>query len=219
MTDKVPNKRRGPSREQAMANLAKAHAASKRKRETLKAANVTKSSTCNMPPNMSSCNMTDMYMESQGDMTPPSKNMSVTKGAKDMTDMYMTDMYGDMSAYMSGDMSASRDIDKKTCRAITYHLGRHVQRLLEQSSKDTILKNSYAVKSLADSYQNYLKMLYPSGMDTSQNNHLTHLLGSILPSIQKSLTVNIHVSPPPQEESGKESHDCIDVTPREGGVR
>lgn len=202
MSNKVPNKRRGPSREQAMANLAKAHAASKLKRETLKAANVTKVSTCNMTPNMSSYNMADKDMSSHKDMTPPS-NMSVN----------MTDMLGDMSAYMSEDMSSSREIDKKTCKAITYHLGRHVQRLLEQSSKDTILKNSYAVKSLADAYQNYLKWQYPSGMDTSQSNHLTHLLGSILPSIQKSLTVNIHMTPPPTKESGRQSHDCIDVTP------
>ena len=122
----------------------------------------------------------------------------------------------DLSAYMSSNQETSRIVDKETCKAIMYTLGQQVSKLVKQSSKDSLLKNAYGVKSLSDTYQSYLRLAYPSGLDAHDSNQLQHLLGSILPALKDSLHVNIHVTPLPthvKQASKQPSRPPIDVTP------
>jgi hypothetical protein len=131
----------------------------------------------------------------------PSREVALKNLAKahKKTQTSLADKNADLSAYMSANSEASLLVDKNTCKAIMYNLGNKLSRLVEQSSKETLLKNSYGVKSISDAYQSYLKLVYPTGLQAHDSSHLSHLLGSIMPELSKSLSVNIHVTPPPQQ--------------------
>ena len=133
-----------------------------------------------------------------------------------------------IDTYMSANKEAVREYDKQTCKAIMYGLGDKLSKLVEQSSKETLLKNSYGVKSISDAYQSYLKLVYPSGIEAHDSSHLSHLLGSILPEFNKSLAVNIqvnmsasHDSPHHKQSRVKQSsiapESVIDVSPPSEG--
>ena len=88
-----------------------------------------------------------------------------------------------------------KDLHVEISTSILNRLGIHVERLASMASEDKLLKNAYGFKSLCDTYQNMSKLVYPYGLHASTSDHMNHMFASIMPSLQKMLTVNINVGP------------------------
>lgn len=66
-------------------------------------------------------------------------------------------------------------------------------RVLSKGTSSSVLKSAYAYKGLVDTYLNLQKAVYPQGIGREGTNHLTQLLGSVLPDLKNMLRVNINI--------------------------
>lgn len=114
----------------------------------------------------------------------------------------------DISTCINKDLTSTnpeqvKDVHVQTSTSIVNGLGVHVNKLVHESNTSTLLKQSYGFKSLCDTYQNMLKLVYPYGLHASTSDHMSHMFASIMPSLQKMLTVNINMPAPHVPEHGE----------------
>lgn len=105
---------------------------------------------------------------------------------------------------------SKREYTLESSESIMLALGEHVKSLVKTSGTSGLLKNAYGFKSLADTYQNLTKLVYPLGLHKSEESHLSHLLGSVLPDLKAMLQVNVQVNVP-QSSGASTSPHVIDT--------
>jgi hypothetical protein len=125
------------------------------------------------------------------------KKARAAKAASTCTLIKSASMIPSESSLELSSESTSREQVESTCKDIMYHVGVHVQNMVKSTSKSSselLLKNAYGFKSMADTYLNYAKQVYPLGLQDDKGSHLNHLLGSIMGPLHKMLMVNVQVN-------------------------
>ena len=108
----------------------------------------------------------------------------------------LTEIKQGLAEYSKATPKQGRIHDTETSKAMMYMLGQHVTSILKGNKPSKLLSKSYSVKGLIDAYQNLVKVTYPSGIHSTETQHMSHLLGSILPQLKSMLQVNVQVNMP-----------------------
>ena len=92
------------------------------------------------------------------------------------------------------DKKASRKHDLSIQQELLFRMGEHVTKVLRTTSTAQILKQSYGVKSLIDTWTNLTKLSYPMGLAARETNPMAQLMGGVLDEFKKSLNINVNVT-------------------------
>lgn len=111
----------------------------------------------------------------------------------------------DLAQYTK-DGKTARKHDLTIQKELTFRIGEKVTSILKQASAEKVLKQSYGVKSLIDTWIHLTKLSYPNGLANRETNPMAQLMGGVLDQFKQSLNININVN-------GKPAPTTIETTP------